>query len=205
METNLDENNKIESSIQFSPKLLNIVWYIGIIGAVLSVIPFVFTIDDGFPFEEVAGIGEKLAIISEIIFISLITYKIYKDGITKPSYKLLIVYSGVMFLDFFVSLFSEDLGSVISLISLILSIVTGIFLLMNPLTKKIGIWLLICMASGILLLAITGDDFENTQKWVGIALAAIYCGPYAKYLESCQKFLCKDNYDYIYVKEFTNV
>lgn len=190
MDTNLDLSKNIESKVQFSTKWLNIVWYIGMIGAVLSVLPLVFTIENGFPTDTVSNIGDKMTSIAEIVFISLISYKIYKDGIVKPSYILLASFAGLIGLDFIVTLISEEIGFITFIIYILGSIGTGFIFIMSQNTKKIGVWLLLSMAGSVILLAITSnDEFENSQKWVGIALAAIYCYPYAKYLESCQKFL----------------
>lgn len=190
MDTNLDLSKNIESNVQFSTKLLNVVWYIGLIGAGLSVLPFVFTIENGFPTDTVSIIGDKMTSIAEIVFISLISYKIYKDGIAKPSYILLACFAGLIGLDFIVTLISEEIGFITLIIYILSSVGAGLIFLMAKDTKKIGMWLLLSLAGSIILLAIVSDDeFENTQKWVGIALAAIYCCPYAKYLESCQKFL----------------
>lgn len=190
MDTNIDISKNIESGVQFSKKLLNIAVYIGIIGAVLSVMSFVFTIDNGFPVETVSNIGDKMTSLAEIVFISLISYKIYKDGIAKPSYALLACFAGVIALDFIVGLISEEVGLVTSIIYLISSVGAGVILFMAKDTKKIGLWSLLSVAGSIILLAVvTNDDFENSQKAVAIALAALYCYPYAKYLESCQKFL----------------
>lgn len=190
MDTNLDFSKNIESNVQFSPKLLNIVGYIGLIGAVLLVLPLVFTIENDFPIDTVSNIGDKMTSIAEIVFISLISYKIYKDRITKPSYMLLACFAGIIGLDFIVTLISEEIGIITSIIYILGSIGVGFIFIMSQNTKKLGIWLLLSMAGDIILLAITSnDEFENSQKWVGIALAAIYCYPYSKYLESCQKFL----------------
>ena len=193
MEKDINVNEKIVSKVQFSGKLLNVLCYVGIIGAVFSVLPFVFTLDNGFPVDTVAIIGDKLTSIAEIVFISLISYKIYKDEIAKPSYILLACFAGVIALDFIVNLISEEMGFMTSIIYIICSVGAGLIFLMAQDTKKIGMWLLLSMAGSIILFAIVlNDEFENTQKWIGIALAALYCYPFFKFLESCQKLLVGD-------------
>ena len=190
MDTNFNIEKNVESNVQFSAKLLNIVFYIGMIGALLLVLPYVFTKNNDFPVETMSDIGDSLTLIVELIFISLISYKLYKDGITKPSYPLLACYAGLMGLDFIVNLISQETGFIIAIIDVICAVGVGIMLLMAQDTRKIGMWLLLSMAGYIILFSIVfNEDFENTQKWVAIGLAAIYCYPFAKYLESCQKFL----------------
>lgn len=192
MESDINVKAKITSNVQFSDKLLNVIFYVGIIGAIATVLPFVFTIDNDFPFWTVLQIGEIMTSIAEIVFISLISYKIYKDGISKPPYVLLACFAGIIVLDFLVELISDEIGTITNFIYIISSVGAGIILLMSKNTNKIGMWLLLSLAGFIILFAIIFDEFENTNKWIGIALAAIYCYPYSKYLESCQKFLVGD-------------
>lgn len=193
MDTNIDVSKNIASGVQFSAKILNVVWYIGFFGALLSILPLVFTIDNDFPMEAVSSIGDVMTSIAEIVFISLISYKIYKDGITKPPYALLASFAGVIALDFIVTLISDEIGEITTIIYIIFTVGAGLIFFISQDTKKIGMWLLLSIAGSIILLAIvSNDDFENKQKWIGMALAAIYCYPYAKYLESCQKFLVGD-------------
>ena len=189
MAYNQNLSEKLETNLHFSPKLLNVIWYVGLIGSVLLILPYVFSVDNDFPVETLSAFGEKLTVLAEIIFISMMAYKIYKDGIVKPSYMLLVGYAGMQILDLLVNLISEEIGFITSMISLFINVVVGIAFLMSPLTKKIGFWLLLSMAGAILLLAILSEGFENNNKWVGIGLSAIYCYPYIKYLEGCQKFL----------------
>lgn len=186
-----DNINKmiIKEGTTFSRSWLNVLLYMGLIGAVMTILPVVLTIDNGLPSESIIAIGDFLTTVAEIGFISLIAFKLYKDGVNKPSYVLLICYAGVMALDMLVEFLSEEIGFVMSIITIIFSVIMGFILLLAPTTKKIGVWLLLSLAGIIILLSIVSDDFENSNKLFGILLTMLYLFPFTKYMESCQKFL----------------
>lgn len=183
----------------FSKSWINILLYTGIIGAVISILPLVLPIDNDLSSESILDIGDTLTTVAEIGFISLLAFKFRNDGIERPSYMLLSCYAGVLTFALLVGFLNEDIGFIMGIISIIFSIVIGIILITVPYTKKIGMWLLLSMAGFILLLAIVLDDFENSQKVVGIILAMLYVYPFAKYMESFQKLLAdsssEDNSD----------
>ena len=183
----------IKEDTTFSKSWLNVLLYIGLIGAVMTVMPVALTIDNGLPSESIITIGDVLATVAEIVFISLLAFKFRNDGIEKPSYALLACYAGVLTFALLVGFLNEEIGFIMSIISIIFSIVIGIVLIISPCTKKIGMWLLLSMAGFILLLAIVLDDFENSNKLVGRFLALLYVYPFAKYMESCLKFLTGSN------------
>lgn len=188
MENNLNITENIDSGIQFPRKLLSVVWYIGIIGATLSVIPMIVSIKD-FPIETTSTIGGFMTSLAELIFISLIAYKLNKDRVQQPSYLIVGCFAGVIALDLIVSLISEEVGFITTIIYLIFTAIMGFIFLTAQATKKIGTWLLLSIAGSIILMSIIANDFETTQKVIAIAVAAIFVGPYAIFLGYCQDFL----------------
>ena len=48
MESNLNIPKNLESNVYFSAKLLNVVWYIGMIGSFMGILPYVFSHDNDF-------------------------------------------------------------------------------------------------------------------------------------------------------------
>lgn len=192
MESNLNISEKINSGVTFPSKILNVFLYLGIVGALFSFLPYVYAKYKGLPVEVFTTIGETMSTIAEVVFISLIAYKLYKDGTTKPSYLYLACYVGIMGLDTIVTLISEDVGLVTSCIVIIVGIGLAIVFLTGASTKKIGIWLLLTFAGLIIMLAIVSEEFEFTNKWAVLGICLIYIYPYGKFLECCQKFLSKE-------------
>ncbi|MCH5219433.1 MAG: hypothetical protein J1F20_02595 [Muribaculaceae bacterium] len=192
MEDKINEMIIIEGTT-FSKGWLNVLFYGGLIGVLMTIITYVISNNYDFSTESIEVIGDILATIAEIGFISLIAYKIRKDGIKKPSYQFLACYAGILAINLLVGFINEEVGFLTSFITLIFSVVIGIIFIQAPSTKKIGMWLLLTLAAAILVIAIIPDSFELSEKSFFRILLILYAYPYGKYLESCQKYLSGNN------------
>lgn len=195
METNFNISEEINSGVTFPSKTLNVFLYLGIIGAFFGIFPYLYTDKIGLPIDAISAIGEFVSTLAEVVFISLIAYKLYKDGVTKPSYLYPACYAGLLVFDEIVSLISEEVGAITYILVLIGGIGLGIVFLTGASTKKIGMWTLLSLAGAILMLAIIRNGFESTNKGALIGICLIYLYPYARYLDSCQKFLSEQQED----------
>ncbi|MCH5231452.1 MAG: hypothetical protein J1F43_06620 [Muribaculaceae bacterium] len=170
--------------------MLSMLVYVGAIGAVAMVMPLVLKTDSSFPSETVTSIGSTVADVVEMIFMGLLAYKINKEGLSKPSHILLATYAVLTALAIIVDFGSEDMGLILSIVNIILSVVVGFVCLSAPQTKKIGLWLLLSMV-GVILLMVFADP-DNTNKNMARLYAALYVIPFAYYLEKCKTFLSGD-------------
>lgn len=175
----------MSKKIFFSEILLYIILAFGIVGTILSLMPLISqsdALDD-----KIAFVGEVISGIMEIVLISLIAYKVCKEGLKKPSYGLLVAYVFTYTLSIIISFVSEDLSVIFNVINLILFIVVGFAFLMGEGTKKIGIWLLLSIVGMILLLVFR--NAEATHKETIVITGLMYIIPYYYYLFYCVKFL----------------
>lgn len=186
----MEQSNVISqegANVKFSSIMLSVLTYVGIIGAVAMVMPLALKTDSDFPDEIVIGIGSTIADVVEMIFMGLLAYKINKEGLSKPSHILIATYAVLTALAVVVDFGSEDLGLILSVVNMILSVVVGFVCLSAPQTKKIGLWLLLSMVGAILLMVFADPD--NTNKTIAKFYALLYVIPFGCYLEKCKKFL----------------
>ena len=186
----MEQSNTITqegTSVKFSSKMLSVLAYVGIIGAVAMVMPLALKTDSDFPSETVSSIGSTVADVVEMIFMGLLAYKINKEGLSKPSYILIAAYAVLTALVIIVVFGSEDMGLILSMVNIILSVVVGFVCLSAPQTMKIGLWLLLSMVGVILLMAFADPD--NTNKGMAKLYALLYVIPFGYYLEKCKTFL----------------
>lgn len=188
------DSSSIQSSqITYSSKLLSVLIYAGLIGAVMLLLPLLVEIED-LAGETISDIGNFITDVIEFVFISLIAYKINKEGIPKPSSTLLMFYLGIYALTMIVELISEDMGEVLSYIDIVMGIVIGFVFMLSPNTKKIGIWFFLSIAGLIIVMAVVSNDgIDYQHKGILKLLLALYILPYCKYLEECKKFLTNKN------------
>ena len=162
---------------------LYIVAILGLVGAAAIMLPIFF---EGEVEENLSVYGNLMYAVAEIILVSLIAFKVYKENLKKPSYVLLASYAVLLGVAAIISLLSDEISLIFDIINIILSIFVGFSFVSGENTKKIGLWLLLSIVGGILFLVAVGYGYADTPNKVIIGIFLI---PIWLYLSNCVKYL----------------
>lgn len=182
-----------ETKITFPSKILKPLVYIAGIAEVISLLPY-FNIDSIDFFDSIAPIGDIVATLIEVLLISLVAYKIYKEDLP-ISYKHIIAYAAVSFITISSPLFSGVFELTMVFLLLILSIVVGInFIKFEP-TRNIGLFQIANIICIFLLVIFSEELFSVSDKGILKILILATAAPFVMYLGSCYDFLCENKED----------
>lgn len=177
----------------YSKGLVRTIFYVGLIGSLLSILPFIgkSLLDDlNLDGESVSNIGDLLFSIAESVLLYLIASKLTSLSIKKPSNGLLKTFVVLNIIVPIVSLIdSLEEFTVIALICmLIVGIITFIGFLNNKTTKSIGIWWFIAIVVQIFVLFIFSSA-DITSKGMLKLITLVYVGASITFLSACGKYL----------------